>query len=796
VISRLVRCILVGLLALVCLSTFVTADRPGAPSGPDLVPAADTSQFRAGNIISDAVFYDGGSMSAAEVQAFLTAKGKDCTAGEMPCLEDYRQTTATQPSDNLCKGYKGVAKESAAAIIAKVGASCDISPRVLLVLLQKEQSLVTGTKHTKRRYAAATGFSCPDTAACNPAFEGFVSQVYFAARQFQRYRVETWPPYKAGRTNTIAYAPATKEYNNINNWRCGTSQVYIENHATAALYNYTPYRPNKAALAAGSGEGDSCSAYGNRNFWLYFTDWFGSTQVGGRDPDAPVGRLETVRNQGNSVLVRGWAYDPNSPTSAVRLGIIADGQKIGSDTTDVPRPDVAEVNSGAGPNQGFEVKLPLRAGKHTVCVYAANIGAGKTAPRLGCATVTITTLSYFNPKGRTTDVRVAGTRVVVEGWSFDPDSPKSASTVRIYAGGLRLGDVKATADRPTVGKYYPSAGSAHGFSLTSRLTPGRHRVCVYGLNRGLGTENRTSLGCQTVTATGTPVTPPVTSGSPVGRVMSFALDGQDLAFTGWAFDPDAPRSAARVQLVSDGDVLAEMSAKGDWPDVQRAHPYAGSVHKFSWRGIVPAGPQRLCVRAVDVGPGSDRNLTCRSVTVEADPAANPRGVLDALQIADGTVRVSGWSYDPDAPTSSATVRILLDGTKVVDLVANKARPGLSKSHPMHADAGDAHGYVWSGTLPPGVHKICAEAINVKYGTGNTTLRWCRTTPATAAAAVGGSETVEPPVEEATTAEDTAAGTGAAGTAATGTGAPSTPDTDAGPADPVAEPTGSATGQTP
>ena len=54
--------------------------------------------------------------------------------------------------------------------------------------------------------------------------------------------------------------------------------VYIQNQATAGLYNYTPYRPNQAALDAGYGTGDSCSAYGNRNFWLYFTDWFGSTQ--------------------------------------------------------------------------------------------------------------------------------------------------------------------------------------------------------------------------------------------------------------------------------------------------------------------------------------------------------------------------------------------------------------------------------------------------------------------------------------------------------------------------------------
>src|SRR5690606_20979087 len=49
-----------------------------------------------------------------------------------------------------------------------------------------------------------------------------------------------------------------------------------KNEATAALYNYTPYTPNAAALANLYTTGDSCSSYGNRNFWAFYTDWFGS----------------------------------------------------------------------------------------------------------------------------------------------------------------------------------------------------------------------------------------------------------------------------------------------------------------------------------------------------------------------------------------------------------------------------------------------------------------------------------------------------------------------------------------
>jgi hypothetical protein len=236
------RALLRAALALVVAATGLLVPVAGtSPTGT--ADAADLRFFDAGNIISDAVFFDSRSMDANAVQAFLNRKGASCVAGEMPCLKDYRIDTANQAADPICSGYQGAAQETAGAIIAKAAVACGINPQVLLVLLQKEQSLVTRTRPTNYAYTKATGFGCPDTAPCNPAFSGLVSQVYFAARQFQRYRVEASRyGYKAGRVNTILYHP---------NAACGSSQVYIANQATAGLYNYTPYRPNQAALNAG-----------------------------------------------------------------------------------------------------------------------------------------------------------------------------------------------------------------------------------------------------------------------------------------------------------------------------------------------------------------------------------------------------------------------------------------------------------------------------------------------------------------------------------------------------------------
>jgi hypothetical protein len=119
------------------------------------------------------------------------------------------------------------------------------------------------------------GQGCPDTAACDTRYYGFFNQVYGAAWQLKRYanppgtsQYFTW--YAPGRTWNVRWHPDAA---------CGSSPVSIENQATADLYYYTPYQPNAAALRAGYGEGDGCSSYGNRNFFQYFTDWFGSTQV-------------------------------------------------------------------------------------------------------------------------------------------------------------------------------------------------------------------------------------------------------------------------------------------------------------------------------------------------------------------------------------------------------------------------------------------------------------------------------------------------------------------------------------
>ena len=248
----------------------VTSNPTTPPTPPTPNPTDPSTTFTPGNIISDAVMFDENTMTAAQIQTFLNTRNPNCTPGSAACLKDYRATTSTMQAP-YCDTYLGAPNESAATMIHKSAKACGINPQVLLVKLQKEQALVTasGAGLTETRYKKALGYGCPDNAGCNASYAGLAQQLYYASSGLIRYGEEPQRyNFRAGQTANIQYNPIAS---------CGSSPVLISNRATAALYNYTPYQPNAAALANMTGEGDSCSTYGNRNFWRIFNSWFGST---------------------------------------------------------------------------------------------------------------------------------------------------------------------------------------------------------------------------------------------------------------------------------------------------------------------------------------------------------------------------------------------------------------------------------------------------------------------------------------------------------------------------------------
>ncbi len=239
------------------------------------VEAADLSKFRPGNIISDYVMSNYRSMTKDEIQAFLTKKN--------PCNNRnrayYDELVRLNPgvhwhwkddhfvciSEELFGDGETIGEgKTAAEIIYETAEEYRINPQVLIVLIQKESGLITDPIPNNYDYRTMTGFGCPDTAPCSAQYFGFKNQIRKAAWLFREVLDGGWTNYPLGE-NYVQYSP---------NAACGGSIVNIENLATSSLYRYTPYQPNAAALAAGTGTAP-CGAYGNRNFYAYFSDWFG-----------------------------------------------------------------------------------------------------------------------------------------------------------------------------------------------------------------------------------------------------------------------------------------------------------------------------------------------------------------------------------------------------------------------------------------------------------------------------------------------------------------------------------------
>jgi LysM repeat protein len=240
--------------------------------------AANAAWFNPGQIISDSAFYAPGTMSAADIQRFLNGKVAVCRADPTRpgCLKDYRLSTPEVVGvAGRCASLPAKTNISAAELIYDVSIACGISPKVLLVKLQKEQGLVTSTNPSRRAYEFALGMDCPDTpAGCSAASAGFFWQLYRGAGQL------VWYSNPAGSFTWLRPGATISRPYQANNPGCGSQSFVLENRATAALYYYTPYVPNQTALGNLYGVGDVCSAYGNRNFFRDYTDWFGSTLGG------------------------------------------------------------------------------------------------------------------------------------------------------------------------------------------------------------------------------------------------------------------------------------------------------------------------------------------------------------------------------------------------------------------------------------------------------------------------------------------------------------------------------------
>lgn len=626
-------------IALACAGVLIAVSGIVLTASQQDAQAADASNFRPGYLISDENFYDSAAMSVSQIQDFLNKRGSSCTGN---CLKDKRVDTVSKAANRYCGAYQGARGESAAQIISKVGKACGISPKVLLVMLEKETSLVTMDNPGEWRYERAMGYYCPDDPSrpgwCNPEYAGLYNQLYRAAWQFNQYAANRGDyAYVAGRNNSILYNPDRS---------CGASNVYIENQATASLYIYTPYQPNQAALSNLYGTGNGCSSYGNRNFWRLYTDWFGSpTEAPGK---SPIGNFDSAAAASDGVRIRGWAADPDAWKTPLYMWVTVNGkgQHVYANKS---RPDVGRAVPSAGANHGFDTVIKTPSGTNTVCITAHNLGGGGHKS-LGCKSVS----TGRSPVGNFDSIVATDGGVRIRGWAADFDAPKHPLYMWVTIDGKGQ-HIRANKSRPDVGRVLPSVGSAHGFDSTLAAGPGSHTVCVTAHNVGGGTHKR--FGCKTVT-----VSPKSGSKSASASVSSRA---SSTARAAKAATPEraAQKSTARQQTLSviprsAADEAAASDEQAEEDSTEALGATSGEISRESAAAEEPQGNEAASEQAEpDESAAVEEDSTEASESTESSDQAEPdQGESEATESEEAdsneqTESEQTGSNEPDEPIS-------------------------------------------------------------------------------------------------------------------------------------------------
>ncbi len=229
--------------------------------------------FDPNSIISDVEMLAWNSLSLSEIQNFLSQKNSYLATyqtmnayGSLKTAAEIIYEAAALNYD--CKDANLSEETTEIERQAKCKRITTISPKFLIVLIQKESSLIEDSNPSQQRLDYATGYGCFDGQACNPRWQGFGRQINSAALQFLAYmQYPSRYPYKAGQLYTFNNSRGTISTDPL--------LVAPANQATASLYNYTPHVFN-----------------GNYNVWRLYKRYF------------PEGSVELIAKYPNGSLLQ------------------------------------------------------------------------------------------------------------------------------------------------------------------------------------------------------------------------------------------------------------------------------------------------------------------------------------------------------------------------------------------------------------------------------------------------------------------------------------------------------------
>lgn len=278
--------------------------------------SAVDSAFNPNQLISDSDFSNVRSFSGPDaIQKFLEAKNSVLAKTSTDFLVLLKEPGSSSLKSTLEDPRPNSDKlRTAAEIIWDASQSSGLNPQVILVTLNKEQSLITGSFSADRLQRAldfSMGFGCPDSGGCGDIYRGFYHQLFGgvdhegsrylgAAKSLMRSFTTPGgrgPFYNGGAAqvgDTIILSNTLGGYSGVQ----PQQNVTLKNSATAALYRYTPHVFN-----------------GNYNFWRFYRDWFGES--------SNEGELVKVKGDKNLYVIENGTRYAVTPLVAELRGINA-----------------------------------------------------------------------------------------------------------------------------------------------------------------------------------------------------------------------------------------------------------------------------------------------------------------------------------------------------------------------------------------------------------------------------------------------------------------------------------------
>lgn len=259
-----------GLIKKLSLLVLPIAALAGLWLGSGSAKAATT--YLSYDLINNSVFINSSIMSQSSIQSFLNGKGSYLATHSYKevCSNNYMDTHYAHCGQTVLASY----------IIHDAAVAYNLSPRVIMATMQKEESLITAQNPTSSQINFAMGYACPDSGGCG-SVSGFFNQVDWGTWQLRlNYARANGDNSWLGTDSYVAYAcpSATRYYSTglypgrnvtfYDDYGTPYTTIKLANAATASMYCYTPHVY----------PGSSREYYSGSYWFVYYYDmWWGST---------------------------------------------------------------------------------------------------------------------------------------------------------------------------------------------------------------------------------------------------------------------------------------------------------------------------------------------------------------------------------------------------------------------------------------------------------------------------------------------------------------------------------------